>query len=296
MDLKQLQYFVSVAKLGSFTRAAVNLGLLQPALSKQVRRLEVELKLPLFRRNGRGIALTDAGKLLLDHAQRILADVDETQQALDSIRNEAIGSLAIAMPLAAGKLLTTDFYKAFRTRFPKASLQITEGKSSQIQDWLLDGRIDIGLLHGSSVRPGIEIIRRISQELYLVSPKHTKLVKPGAAVPFKELRKLPLILPPEPHTIRSLLKTHATRLGVKLSVVLEVDGAQLMLDLVQQGHGHTILPSFSLTMRRLSEALQQNEIVQPRLTRTLNVAISTQKPLTRLTRESMEFLQHYLDA
>jgi LysR family nitrogen assimilation transcriptional regulator len=295
MDLRQLQYFTSVAKAGSFTRAATRLGVLQPALSKQVRRLEVELKLPLFRRNGRGIALTEGGKVLAEHAQRILADVAQAEHDLDTVRNEAIGSLSIAMPLTAEKIFTTDFIRSFRTRFPKAKLQITEGKSSAIQDWLLEDRIDIGLLHGSNVKSGIAIVRRISQELYLVSPKNHERIKAGAAVTFKELRRLSLIVPPTPHSIRDLLQTHAARAGIKLNVVLEVDGAQFILELVQQGHGCTILPAFSRTMRRLWDGLQQNEIVQPRLTRSLNVAISSQKPLTRLTRESIKLLQQFLD-
>jgi LysR family transcriptional regulator, nitrogen assimilation regulatory protein len=295
MELKQLQCFVNVAKAGSFTRAAAKLKILQPALSKQVRSLEVELKLPLFRRNGRGIALTEGGKVLLDHARTILADVDQAQLALDTVRSEAVGSLSIAMPLAAERFLATDFIKAFRVRFPKARLQITEGKSGAIQEWLLEDRIDIGLLHGSTVRAGTEIVRRIDQELYLVSKKNDDRVRAGAPVPFRELRKLPLILPPAPHSIRDLLHAHAARLGIKLNVVLEVDGAQFILELVQQGHGYTILPSYSFTMRSLSETLQQNEIVHPRLTRHLSVAISSQRPQTRLTRESIKLMQHYLD-
>jgi LysR family transcriptional regulator, nitrogen assimilation regulatory protein len=296
MDLKQLEYFVGVANAGSFTRASMKLAVDQPALSKQIRRLEVELKLVLFRRNGRGIALTEAGETLLAHATRILGEVEQTRRALDAVRGETLGKLAIAMPAVAKKVLTTDFINAFRTRFPRASLEIIEGKSRLIQDWLLDGRIDIGLVHGSSLRPGIEIVRHTNHELYLVSPRQTGLFRPGATVPFTRLQELPLILPAAPHSIRVLLDSQAAKAGIALNVVLQVDGAQFVLDLVQQGHGYTVLPAFSVTMRNMSDALQQNEIVQPRLTRALSVAISAQRPVTRVARESIELLEQYLVA
>lgn len=296
MDLKQLQYFVSVANAGSFTRASMKLAVDQPALSKQVRRLEVELKLPLFRRNGRGVALTDGGKALLGHANRILGEVDQARHSLDAIRGETLGSVAIATTAATEKVLTTDFVSAFRARFPKAALEIIEGKSRTIQEWLLEGRIDIGVLHGSALRSGIDITPLADHELYLVSPKTNDLVPAGVPVAFRQLENLPLILPAAPHSIRSLVEKQAARLKMRLNVVLQVEGAQFIVDLVHRGHGYAILPAFSLTMRNMAHALQVNEIVQPRLTRALNVAIASRRPVTGLARESIKLLRHYLAA
>jgi LysR family nitrogen assimilation transcriptional regulator len=294
MDLKQLQYFVSIANAGSFTRASMKLAVDQPALSKQVRRLEVELKLPLFRRNGRGVALTEGGEALLRHANKILGEVDQARQALDAIRGETLGSVAIATTAATEKVLTTEFVSAFRALFPKAALEIIEGKSRTIQEWLLEGRVDIGILHGSPLRSGIDITRLADHELYLVSPRNNDLFPPGQAIAFKRLENLPLILPAAPHSIRSLVDKQAARLNLQLNVVLQVEGAQFIVDLVHRGHGYTILPAFSLTMRNMSDALQLNDIVQPRLTRALNVAIPTHRPVTGLARESIKLLRQYL--
>ena len=90
MDLKQLEYFVRVAELGSFTRAAIALNIAQPALSRQIRLLEVELKQNLLTRNGRGAVSTEAGKLLLAHGRGILHQVDRAREELGQVR----GSLA----------------------------------------------------------------------------------------------------------------------------------------------------------------------------------------------------------
>jgi LysR family nitrogen assimilation transcriptional regulator len=96
MDLKQLEYFVHVAEMGSFTRAAAYLQVAQPALSRQVRSLEVELRQPLLDRNGRGVTLTEAGKRLLAHARGILQQVQRARDDLEDQRGAATGRLAIA--------------------------------------------------------------------------------------------------------------------------------------------------------------------------------------------------------
>jgi len=113
-------------------------------------------------------------------------------------------------------------------------------------------------------------------------------------VQFRELARFPLILPGHPHSIRTLVETEAARAGVQLNVVLEVDGASFILELVQLGHGYTILPDFSLKRSSFAKTLQLNEIVSPRLKRSLKVAVSTQRPATRLTRETVKLIRQYL--
>jgi LysR family nitrogen assimilation transcriptional regulator len=254
------------------------------------------LKQALFTRNGRGIVLTQAGNLLLTHARKIIEQVEEAQQALESSRKEVVGSVAIAAASVTKEVLTRDFVSAFRSRFPKASLEIIEGKSRTIQEWVLGGRVDIGIVHGPAIRPAIEIIPLAAHELYLVSRVRRAPAPTGAAVPFKDISSLPLILPSVPHAIRNLVEAQASRLKVSLNIVLQVDGAQFIVDLVQRGHGYAILPAFSLTMRNLSDKLQLNEIVQPRLTRALNIAIATQRPLSRVARESIKLIRQHLGA
>src|SRR3954468_23337622 len=130
MELKQLQYFIAVATAGGFTRASAKLGVMQPVLSKQIRRLELEVRQPVFHRHGRGVALTDAGKILLARAIRIFDDIEETRHELDTMHAKPAGSIVIAMPIAIQGVLPRVFVKAFRSRFQKASLEIINGKST----------------------------------------------------------------------------------------------------------------------------------------------------------------------
>ena len=291
MDLKQLEYFVRVAGTGSFTRASARLGVDQPALSKQVRRLEIELKQPLFERHGRGVELTLGGALVLRHAQKILDEVAELHEALDASRKEVHGSVVIATAATTRPALT-GFIGAFRARFPQAALEILEARSRLINEWLLEGRIDMGILLDAVPARGVETIPLIDQALYLVSRAGT--APASAPVPFKSLAKLPLILPNQMNSIRTLVEGEAARLGMKLRVVLQVEGGPLILDLVQQGHGHAILPASSVSMRNLAGKLQLNEIVQPSLARGVSLAIAAHRRTTRLARETRKLLEQHL--
>src|ERR1700754_761233 len=105
MDIKQLEYFVRVAELGGFTKAAAVLAVAQPALSKQIRQLEVELQRNLLVRNGRGVSLTEEGAMLLSHAKGILEQVDRARQEIRDIQDLPIGKVVVAAPPAAGMAL-----------------------------------------------------------------------------------------------------------------------------------------------------------------------------------------------
>jgi LysR family transcriptional regulator, nitrogen assimilation regulatory protein len=296
MELKQLDYFVRVAQMGSFTRASIVLAVAQPALSKQIRRLEVELRHTLFNRNGRGISLTEEGVLFLDHAKGILEQVDRARNALNSRRGTPTGKVVIATPPTTGQALTSSFITAFRSRFPAATLEIIEEKSRVIYEWLLMGRIDVGILFDPPASPQLEIAKLKGHPLYLISPaRHSRLSR-TARIRFRDLAKFPLILPSLSHSTRSLVETEAAKAGIQLNVTLEVEGASFILPLVARGLGHTILLGSSLERSNYAHSLQANTIVQPSLERVLQVAITAQRPVTRLTRETVELIRQHLGA
>ena len=135
--------------------------------------------------------------------------------------------------------------------------------------------------------------KKIGQSVRTDGPQ-THLIKAGTPVPFKDLEALPLILPSQSQSIRNVLETEASRLNMQLNVVVQIVGPDFILDLVEQGRGYTVLPADALAMRHRASAFQQNEIVQPRLIRTLNVAIASGKRRTRLVSESVRLLQQYL--
>src|SRR5207245_4184201 len=145
MDLRQLDYFVHVADLGSFSKAASLLSIAQSALSTRVRKLEVELKQPLLHRNGRGVTPTDAGKRLLQHARGILMQVDRTREELAEFRSTPSGHVVIGLPPTMARLLTVPVLKDFRGHFAEASIGILEGLAASRVDAVATGRRGPGL-------------------------------------------------------------------------------------------------------------------------------------------------------
>src|ERR1700745_321781 len=139
MNLKQLEYFVQVAELGSFSKAALALAVAEPALSRQVRALETEVRQQLFLRNGRGVALTDAGKRLFDHSIAVLQLVTHAREDLGASRDEPVGRVPIGLPPSIGRQLTLPIIDRFKQELPAAKLAVVEGLSSHIVEWVTTG-------------------------------------------------------------------------------------------------------------------------------------------------------------
>lgn len=294
MELKQLEYFVQIAQIGSFTKAAIMLSVAQPALSKQIRRLEVELHRSLFNRNGRGVSLTEEGTLFLDHAREILEQVGRAKNALSSRRGPTVGKVVMATPPSTGGTLIRDLLTAFRERFPDATLEIIEERSRAIYELLMMGRIDIGVLYDFSPSSRLEASTLREDPLYLVSPASRAVSPKAKQVNFRDLEKIPLILPGLYHTTRALVEMEAANAGIRLNVVQEIEGSSLILPLVDRGHAHSILLGSSLERNGLYSALRRRVIVRPGLKRVLTVAIMAQRPVSRLTRETVDLIRQYL--
>ncbi|HNB44131.1 MAG TPA: LysR family transcriptional regulator, partial [Burkholderiaceae bacterium] len=132
MNLKQLEYFVQVAELGSFSRAAQVLDIAQPALSRQVRALEIELHETLLLRNGRGVALTEPGRRLFEHGVAILQHVAQAREDMGASRDEPVGRLTVGLPPSLGRRLTLPLIDRFRSGLPRARLAVVEGLTAHL--------------------------------------------------------------------------------------------------------------------------------------------------------------------
>jgi LysR family nitrogen assimilation transcriptional regulator len=293
MDLKQLDTFVRVAELGSFTRAASVLRVAQPALSRQVRALEIELRQPLFDRNGRGVTLTAAGARLLAHGRGILQQVERARQDLEEHRGAAAGLVSIGLPPSISRTLTAPLVEAFRERFPRATLSMVEGLSTYALEWLAQGRIDCAVVYNAVPAAAIELQPVLQERLHLVSARSRpgKLVAKPATL--AEVAACDLVIPSRPHAIRMQLETAMAEAGLKPRVALEVDSVPAMLDLVQRHALHAVL-SLNAVQGSGSEAALQARPVrlaggQP-LKTTLYIATSAQRPRGPLLDQALALL------
>lgn len=294
MELKQLEFFVKVAELGSFTRASLALGVAQPELSRKIRQLEVEFRQRLFNRNGRGVSLTDEGTVMLDHCTRILEQTDRMRHALQAAQSSPVGRVVVGMTASTSGALASGFVTVFRKRFPNASLEVIEARSRVLHEWVITGRVDIAILYDPPPSPLLETTALYDIELLLISQAARTFIPKSGPVPFRNLARLPLILPGKSHSIRMLVDKEAQKAGIDLDVVLEIEGTHLTLELVQLGHGYTVLPIFPVHRSSFPRRLQLNEIVSPRLKRSMKLVVSKQHPSSFLMRETASLIRQSL--
>jgi len=295
MNLTQLRYFIRVAEMGSFSKAAIELDVAQPALSRQVRLLETDLRVTLLQRTGRGVLLTEAGKRLYDHAVSILQLVAHAREDISANRGEATGRIVIGLPPSMGRMLTLPLVDAFKQHLPRARLAIVEGLSAHIVEWISTGRVDLGLIHNPDANPAIETIHVLDEPLCLVSASKGAARK-AAPLPFTELVKLPLVLPEPSHAIRKLLETQAALAGLKLNIAYEVSSVSAILELVRSGHGHAVLAPSAIAASGQATAFRMRPLAESVLRSTLCMAVSAHKPATPLLKQATRLLRELVEA
>ena len=295
MDLKQLEYFVRVAELGSFTRASIALDIAQPALSRQIRLLEVELRQNLLTRNGRGALPTEAGNLLLKHGRGILHQVELAREELGAVRGALAGRVSIGLPPSLSRLITVPLTRVFKQQLPQAHLTLTEGFSVPMLEGLRVGNLDIAVLYNAEHSPDVEMTTLQTEELVLISQKtgHKKASK-QQTVMLAEVADLPLILPSRPNAFRILIESEMNAIGRKPQITLEVDGLNAILSLVKEGMGHAVLPSYSLSNFDDPTPFTVRRIIQPRIMSQLTLVRAARRPSTETQKIAAEVVKSVL--
>ena len=293
MNLKQLEYFVRVAELGSFTRASVALDIAQPALSRQIRLLEVELRHNLLVRNGRGAVPTEAGKLLLEHGRGILHQVERAQEELGRVRGGLAGRVAIGLPSSLARVLTVPLTRAFRQQLPDAALSIREGLSVELQQSLVAGQLDIAVLYNAQPTNDIEITPLMTEELLLVQARPPGLPEdpPPGPITLREVAQLPLVIPSRPNAIRMHVETEMANIGCRPRVTLEIDGVAAILDLVADGAGCALLSRNAVASSPRPSVFTTRAVQQPALRTQVALATSSVRPTTLTQQATMELIR-----
>ena len=296
MDLKQLEYFVRVAELGSFTRAAIALNIAQPALSRQIRLLEVELKQNLLTRNGRGAVPTEAGKLLLAHGRGILHQVDRAREELGQVRGSLAGRVALGLPTSLARALAVPLIRAFQTELPQASLSISEGLSVPMQESLINGRLDLAVLYNAQPLPELEISPLLEEDLLLVQRRSDSVPteKSPDSITLRELTTLPLVIPTRPNAIRMQVESALANVGCRLNIALEIDGVSAILDLVANGSGAAVLSRNAVDSSVRPNAFITRTIIEPELRTQISMAVSASRPATRTLLATMTLIERTL--
>ena len=276
MDLKQLQYFIIIAEQRSFSRAADVLDLSQPSLSRQIQLLETELGQHLLVRTGRGVELTEAGTRLLGHAKALHQLATQARRDLMNFRPVEAGRVRLGIPPRIARRLAPTIMQQFRARFPASSINLAEGLSTQLRDWLLKDRVDLALLYEPAPSSLMQLESLYREDLVLAYAHDSRLQLP-AKVPVADLGQYPLVLPSSPNTIRALVEQTCRDRNVQLNVVAEVDVVQTIVETLSysQDPVFTIIPRSALDDLPGQTRLVCASITEPAIRNNLNLAIAT---------------------
>jgi LysR family transcriptional regulator, nitrogen assimilation regulatory protein len=245
MDLRTLRYFLAVAETRSFSRAATAANISQPALSRQVQLLERELGTMLFERHGRGVHLTDAGRLLQESAQSILNQVTAVREQVAARASVPAGPCGLAIPPSLQTMITVRVAQRMRTEYPSVYMRIAEGMTMLVRELVSSGAADVGLI--STVEPAGDLNTRplLSESLFLVGPIDSGL-RVDKSVPVGTLADVALVVTPPRNSLRQLVDRALGARGLTARPVLEATMHPLLLKLVANGFGYTVLPYCSI--------------------------------------------------
>src|SRR6202140_4627740 len=263
MELRSLGYFARIAELGSITRAASHLRLAQPALTRHVQRLEEELGVALFTRANRGVRLTEAGQLLLESATRILRDVERTGDEIRAQDAHPSGRIILGVTPTLCPILVPDLFARMRRDFPRVELKVMHAGMIRLEEFVIDGRVDVALLSELSRSRLIVSTRLAQEEMVLVT-------RPGerarGIVGGAELSRTPLILG---DGLRAAMDALLAGRGIELNVEIEVNDHETIRLMVQQGAAASILPYSSVARECARGLLDAHRITADGIMRTL---------------------------
>jgi len=280
MDIKQLRTFLHVAETGSLSLAAIRLNVTQPALSRQIRLLEESLGAPLFIRTGRGVHLSEAGDKLLPRARTIADEMERLKMDMATFAGTISGEVRIGLPPSIGSILAGPVVQKFRNLYPNVHLRVTQMLSGGLQEALLNGRLDIGILFEGNVSPILHSQFLLSEQLYFITAPVEPWISRDEAS-FADCLDEPFILPGPKHGLRDILDKAANKIGKKINVVIEAESLAVHTELVCLGLGSTILSYDACKHHVEAKRLIALPLINPQIERVCALVWPKDYPLNR---------------
>jgi LysR family hydrogen peroxide-inducible transcriptional activator len=251
MELHQLRYFVAVAELGHFTRAAERCLVAQPSLSQQIGKLEAELGKPLFDRLGRVVRLTDAGRTLYEQAVTILASVEEAKRQVADGAGEQAGVVSVGAIPTVAPFLLPGVASAFQLRWRGSRCIIFEDLTAHVIENCLRGELDVGVLALPVSDPRLHVEPLFEEELLLALPAGHPLTR-KRKVTTDDLNGQPFILLSEMHCLGQQIVSFCNQESCSPFMVCRSAQLLTVQELVSVGHGVSLLPAMACAHDRHS--------------------------------------------
>lgn len=286
MEIDQLRYFLKAAERGNFTRAAEDLQISQPALSRSIQKLEEELGQPVFERKTRSIVLTEAGTLLQSRAQQILSIIEDTKSEITDDGESGrvrIGAIPTIAPYFLPEIL-----KQFSQAFPSANLIVQENTTDQLLKSCTQGEIDLAILALPVPVKYLEVEELFEEELLLVLPlDHPLVEKP--TINLADIAALPFVLLDEAHCLSDNIVSFCRQRSVQPVSVGRTSQLTMVQELVSLSHGISMIPEMA-RQRDQSDRRVYRSLSGPMPTRTLAIAWNPYRFQSKLIKAFRDFL------
>ena len=249
------------------SRAALDLDLVQSALSQQISRLEGELSTRLLQRSSKGVVPTEAGLAFFREAQLTLRHADQAVRAAQQSRLS--GTVSVGLASTTAVVLGVPLMQAMRARYPDVRLHLVESMSGHLTGMLNARQLDLAVLFDTGVARRWSVLPLLEEKLYLMRPRLAGEADAAASISMAQLEGVPLILPTGAHGLRSTLDAAFARVGFKPELVAEVDSLTMLMDAVCAGLGATVQPWAALgRVQNAAQCLQWAEITDAQVHRS----------------------------
>jgi len=280
MDLRSIRYFVQIADCGSITRAASNLRVAQPALTRHVKAMEEELGMQLLVRLPRGVRLTGAGRQFLDHGRKALRELERAKEELHANAESPRGEVILGVSPTLGPLLVPGVVERTRRQCPQVALKIVEHFSNLLFDQLLTGRVDVALLTNPSVSRALRLSPLISEPIVVLATPQAKDARRFYTL--AELSRTPIIIT---EAIRAIVDDQIGRYGARLNVEFEINAVEAIGRLLLRGVGPALMPVSTFHAEIASGRIAVFPIADVNVQRSLMLAYPAERQSSAATEE-----------
>jgi LysR family transcriptional activator of glutamate synthase operon len=270
MELRQLHYFVSVARKQHVTHAAEELHVAQSAVSRQIHLLEEELELNLFVQKGRNLQLTPVGKLFLNRIEGILADLEHVVQEAHEFLDPNKGEIRIGFPHSLGINLLPTVVACFRKIYPEVKFRLKQGTYNSLIRDVVNGEIDLSFISPFPENHGhVSGELLLTEELFAILPAQHALAN-EASINLAQLKEEPFVMFSEEYSLRAIVLEACKKAGFVPKFGFEGDETDTIRGLVSAGLGVSLLPDMAITdMGTLQPA--KVRLHEPNVTRTVGL-------------------------
>ena len=255
LNIREIEYILTIMEEGSITKASQKLFIAQPSLSQVLKRVENELGVTLFTRVKNRLKLTPEGEVFIDAGQRIMKVIGELDQNFSGLSTAQSGRLVVGVPYRLGTLIATEIIPVYRERFPQIELQLVESSSTELEQLLMDGAVDISVMPLPFKFNDFPYHLFLKSRMVLLTSRDNEIAEgayrktPGDRFPYMDITQLnnaPFIIGHPGQRIRTINETIFKKARITPNIVMTSRNQETIKRMVANGIGYTFIPEHYL--------------------------------------------------